>query len=290
MRRLAIVITIIGAGMTTACGDVNGALERLAEARHLSADLLVEFTKASDATNRAVMADTDPASVAFAKEADLGKQAVHKDAAVLRPLLAGLGYADETRLLDAFEKQLAAYEALDRQILDLAVENSNLKAQRLSFGEAQNAADAFAETLAAMTPARAPELWRVKATAATAIGAVREIQVMQGPHIAAPEDASMAAIEARMKAAEVIARDGLATLSLLVDPPSRQTLATATGALNRFMDVNAQIVGLSRRNTNVRSLALALTQKQTLVAPCEQTLRALDEALARHGYPKGRWE
>jgi hypothetical protein len=54
------------------------------------------------------------------------------------------------------------------------------------------------------------------------------------------------------------------------------------------MGLNAQIVALSRRNTNVRSLALSLDQKQKLVAPCQDTLRALRDALSKHGYPVGR--
>jgi len=287
-RRLAAVL--VAAGVTAACGDVNGALARLAEARRLSADLRVEFTKASDATNRAVMADTDSASVAFAQEADRAKQAVGKDAAALRPLLAGLGYADETRMLGTFEKQLAAYEALDRQILDLAVENTNLKAQRLSFGAAQAAADDFDQAVDAVAPAHPRDAWQVKAAALAAVGAVREIQVLQAPHIAAADDESMGGIEGRMKSQETAARAALSGLSPLVDARSRPKLTAAGEALNRFMEVNAQILGLSRRNTNVRSLALSLDQKQALVAPVEQSLRALDESLARRGYPKGRWE
>jgi hypothetical protein len=54
------------------------------------------------------------------------------------------------------------------------------------------------------------------------------------------------------------------------------------------MGLNAQIIGLSRRNTNVRSLALSLDQKRNLIAPCEQGLRALRDAMAKHGYPVGR--
>jgi hypothetical protein len=284
MRRLAIVI--IAAGVT-ACGDVNAALERLSEARHLAADLLVQFTKASDAANRAVMADTDAASVTFAQEAALAKQAIHEDAASLRPLLAGLGYTDETRLLDTFEQQFAAYEALDRQILDLAVENTNLKAQRLSFGAAQAAADAFEQAVEALKPANARDVWRVKAAGATAISALREIEVLQAPHIAAPDDASMAGFETRMKAQETTVRNTVAGLSSLVDAPSQKRLAAASDALDRFMDVNAQIVGLSRRNTNVRSLALSLDQKRTMIGPCEDTLRALRSALDKHGYRGG---
>ena len=38
----------------------------------------------------------------------------------------------------------------------------------------------------------------------------------------------------------------------------RPQLAAASAALDRFMGLNVQIIGLSRQNTNVRSLALSL--------------------------------
>jgi hypothetical protein len=285
-----LTIAIVAAVLTASCGDVNAALEHLSQARHLSADLRVQFTKASNATDRAVMADTDAVSVAYTKEAGAATDALHSDLASLRPLLAALRYADETALLSQFETRLADYEQLDRQILELAVENTNLKAQALSFGAAQAAADTLSQGVDAVKPVSPAEAWHVKALAAAAIGAVREIQVLQAPHIAASEDASMSGIEARMKAAETTARAALAALSPLVDRPSRTHLDAATDALNRFMEVNARIVGFSRQNSNVRSLAMALTQKPARVAACEQSLRALDDALAHHGLPKGRWE
>jgi hypothetical protein len=290
MRRLAIAILAAATAVTAACGNVNDALARLSDARRVSADLLVEFTKASDASSQAVMADTDASSVAFAQQAAAAKQAVHKDAVDLRPLLIALGYSDETQLLDRFQEQFAAYEAADRQILDLAVENTNLKAQRLSFGAAQAEADTFEQSVNAVAPANARDIWQVKAARASAVGAVREIQVLQAPHIAAADEAAMAGIETRMKAQETTARDALATLSSIGGAAARPALAAATDALNRFMDLNAQIVKLSRQNTNVRSLALSLDQKPKLAQPCEQTLRALGDALAHHGYPKGRWD
>ena len=288
--RYRLAITIVAAALTASCGDVNAALERLSQARHLSADLLVQFTKASNATDRAVMADTDAASAAYAKDASAATEAIHHDVAALRPLLTALRFSDETAILDQFEKRLADYEQLDRQILELAVENTNLKAQALSFGAAQAAADTLARSVDAVKPVSPGEAWHVKATAAVAVGAVREIQVLQAPHIAATEDASMSGIEARMKASEATARGALTALSPLVDRPSRTHLDAATDALNRFMEVNATIVGFSRRNTNVRSLAMALNEKPARVAACEQSLRTLDDALAHHGLPKGRWE
>jgi hypothetical protein len=277
-------VVIIAFSVAAAGCDVNAALERLSEARRLTADLRVQFTKAADAANRAVMADTDDASVAFAHEAEQTEQAVQQDIDALGPVLQALGYSDEIRLLQAFVARFAEYRALDRRILDLAVENTNLKAQRLSFGPAQEAADSFRDSLAALSPsAPASDRWRVEALVATAVATVREIQVLQAPHIADADEAVMTRMEKRMATSEMGARNALATLATLV-PGSRPRLAAASAALDRFMGLNAEIIALSRRNSNVRSLALSLDQKRTLTAACEDSLRALGDALTKRGF------
>jgi hypothetical protein len=274
----------VGALAATGCG-VNGAIEQLSEARRLSADLLVQFTKASDAGNRAVMADTDEGSVAFVREAELGQQAIQKDTDALKRILQGLGYVEEARLLDEFSSRFAEYRALDRTILGLAVENTNLKAQRLSFGPAQEAADSFRDAVEAVAPSdAATNAWRVKALAASAVATVREIQVLQAAHIADADDAAMSRMERRIVTLEAAARSTLAALAALVQPASRPRLGAATAALDRFMGVNAQITALSRRNSNVRSLALSLNQKGKLAGACEDSLRALRHALETRGF------
>jgi hypothetical protein len=91
-----------------------------------------------------------------------------------------------------------------------------------------------------------------------------------------------------MAAAERAARQALDGLASLVAPASRSRLVTARTALDRFLTLNGELVVLSRRNTNVRSLALTLNEKQKLIAPCEETLRQLREALGKRGYPAGR--
>jgi negative regulator of replication initiation len=291
-RRIAavwVVLVAIALGATR-CGDVNAALEQLSHARQVSADLLVQFTKAADAANRAVMADTDEASVAYAHEAEQAKQAVQRDVDALKPMLDSLNYTDETRILQEFVSRFAAYDALDRNILDLAVENTNLKAQRLSFGPAQDAADAFRDAADALAPS-VPEkdAWRARALVATAVGAVREIQALQAPHIAEPEDAAMARLEKRMSASEAAARSALDTLATIVPPGSRPKLGVARTAFDQFMKVHAEILALSHRNTNVRSLALSLTQKPALVAACDDRLRALNDALGKRGFGMSRF-
>jgi hypothetical protein len=280
-RRVLVTAVALAA---TGCG-VNGLLEPLSDARRLSADLLVQFTKAADAGNRAVMADTDEGSVAFAREAERAQLAVQRDAEALKPILQGLRYEEETGLLDEFGRRFAEYRALDRTILGLAVENTNLKAQRLSFGPAQEAADAFRDSVEAVAPSDAAKnAWRVKALAAAAVIKVREIQVLQAAHIADADDEAMSRMEKRIATSEAAARSTLAELAALVQPASRPRLGAAAAALDRFMGVNAQITSLSRRNSNVRSLALSLNEKGKLSGACEESLWALRQALEKRGF------
>jgi len=283
---IAVIVVSAAAGCIDAPRTV---LERLSEARRLTADLLVQFTKAADAANRAVMADTDGASVAFAREAEQATQAVQADVDALGPILKGLDFSNEAHLLEEFGGRFAKYRALDRSILELAVENTNLKAQRLSFGAVHKAADAFRDSLEAVT-LLAPEkdIWHVKALVATAVAAVREIQVLQAPHIAESDEAAMTRIEERMVAAEMAARSALKMLASLVPPSSRPKLTAATAVFDHLMALNAQIIGLSRRNSNVRSLALSLGEKRTLTAACEDSLGALQDALAKRGFTATR--
>lgn len=268
------------------CGDgPRTSLQRLNESRQLSAEVLVQFTMAREAANRAVMADTGEAAAEAVREAGRATEEVQKRADSLRPLLEALGYADETRLLSEFVDRFARYRALDRSILDLAMEGTNLKAQRLSFGPVQEAADAFGAALEGIEPAApAKDSWQVKALLATALLHVREIQALQAPHIAAADDAEMSRLEQRMIAAEAAARNALGTLARLVDAASRARLAAANEAFDRFAGLNGEVIALSRRNTNLRSLALSLGEKRMLAAACEESMRSLQAALDRREF------
>jgi hypothetical protein len=230
------------------------------------------------------MADTDEASIAFAHEAERGKEQVQIDIDALKPLLERLKYSAEGRLLQEFVNRFTEYRELDRRILDLAVENTNLKAQRLSFGPAQEAADSFRDSLRSVAPLVPADKWRVEALVATAVATVREIQVLEAPHIADADDEVMARMEKSMGTSEAAARNALKTLSTLVETKSQSRVASATAALDRFMALNQQIISLSRRNTNVRSLALSLNQKRMITPECENALHALRDALSKRGY------
>lgn len=280
-RRRRSVCGLIAIGLIAMAGCTSTpAIVRLGEARRSAVELNLQFARATDAANKAVMAETDEASAAFARDAEQAKAAVTSGIATLDPLLKGLNYSEEAQILQEFAEKFTEYRELDARILTLAVENTNVKAQRIAFGPALATADAFRDALESLTPADAADAWRLKAVTATAVARTREIQAIQAPHIADANDAAMASLETRMGDAEKAARAALDALAHLVSPASRTRLAEARTSLDRFMELNAEIVSLSRRNTNVRSLALTLNDKGKLTADCEGRLHALTTALA----------
>ena len=267
-------------------GNLETALERLVQARELSADLLVQFTRAADAGNRAVMADTDEASTAFAREAEDAMQAVQKDIAALGPILGDLRYSAEARLLEEFGRQFAEYRTLNQEILGLAVENS----------EPQGAA-----ALVWLRPSSRPTRSEMHSTRSARSASWSEPVACRGAgrhgHCSRARDPGAAGAAHRRGRrcgddahgetdgdAEAGARLALQTLAGLTAPGLRPQFAAASVALDRFMGVNGEIVALSRRNSEVRSLALSLGQKRMLTAQCEETLRALQDALAKRSF------
>jgi hypothetical protein len=176
-----------------ACDTGPAALTELVEARRLASDLQVQFAQASDASNRAVMADTDEASLAAAAEAKQARQGV------------------------------------ERVVLELRV-----------------------------------------------------------PHIAEAEDEEMDRMEGEMAKFAVTAREGIQELKRMVPPTASPDLDTAAAALERFVSINKEVVTLSRRNSDVRSLALSLGRKRRLAAECLERLQSLDQALARHRFTATR--
>jgi len=287
---LASCVAIVAAAAAAACGDGSKlVLNQQAEAHRLAAHLHVQFSRAADASNRAVMADTDEASSAAAREAEQATKAVEHDTDTLRRILDELGDRDEARELDTFKARFAQYRALDADILPLAVENTNIKAQRLSFGPAQEAVDAFRKSIEAAGRLAAPKNSApVEALVAKAVASVLEVQVIQARHIAESDEAAMTRMESTMKASEAAARKDLETLTGALPPAAHPQLADAASALDRLVTTNAEIVALSRRNSNVRSLALSLGKKRTVTAECDESLQALEDALARHHFAATR--
>jgi hypothetical protein len=281
---VAVVVAVIVAaiGLTSGCQGDRNFFTQVADSHQLAADLRIQFNQASDASNRAVMADTDERSIVFAHDAEKARETVDSDVKALTPLLQSLSFSKEIQVLETFEKHFAQYRELDRTILTLAVENTNLKAQDLAFGPAREAADNFRNSLGAVALRVPPkDRCKIEGLSAKAVLAVREIQILYGPHIAEANNAAMTTMEQEMANLDATARVAVTSLTEVVARDVRPALAIALSALDRFKDLSGQIVALSRRNTNVRSLKLSLQAKPPLTAACNESLRALQDLLAK---------
>src|SRR4051794_541136 len=81
------MVALLTASLCSACGSAKAVLNEQAEAHRLASQVRVNFTRAADASNRAVMADTDEASGAAAHEAQQATQSVQHDVDALKTVL-----------------------------------------------------------------------------------------------------------------------------------------------------------------------------------------------------------
>ena len=94
----------------------------------------------------------------------------------------------------------------------------------------------------------------------------------------------MTKIEKEMAERQTTAREALKLLGWGATATMTRQLDAAQAALDQFDKLSAEVVALSRRNSNVRSLALALRRTPTLVAACDGSLAQLQDALAKEGF------
>jgi hypothetical protein len=250
----------------------------------LVADMRVNLHAAVEAEKSAVLAETDEASQQHADEARRGLTAVDASVNELGSLIAQGGDAEEKDLLlRDFLQSWEVFKQIDAELLPLAVLNTNLKAQRLSYGPGAAAAERLEAALGSLVEAEGPcdrgrEVARWAFRAAAAAG---RIQALQAPHIDESRDERMDEIEDTMDTCHRQLVEALARLEEVADAGSRPALAEARAAADELWKVNLEIIPLSRQNTNVRSLALSLGRKRVATAQCEDLLATLQEVVDR---------
>lgn len=278
-RRLvaAMALSLLAAG----CGEPKPVLSELMEARSVTSELRAAFLQASEASNRAVLADTDDVSAAAAKDAGEARAVVVERLTSLQGVVHSLGYTAEIETLDRFKTRFAEYQKLDSEILALAVENTNLKAQRLTFGAVREMADGMtAELLQVSGAAKSADVdGQVQAIRAD----VYEMLFIEARHNAEADEAAMTQLEQRATALAGDARERLARLSRATSGSPAATVKAATSLFERLMATHDEVIALSRRNTNVRSLALTFGRARIVAAECADVLRLLQDSLATHG-------
>lgn len=221
---------------------------------------------AAQSEKQAVLAGTDDESRRYAQEA---RSATDKVAALLGELKQlALHAPQETELVARFEASFIEYLKVDEEVLGLAVQNTNLKAFALSFGEAAAALDEMEQVLRPLLNGPGD---KAALLAQRALAEALRIQGLHAAHIVEKTGPRMDALEKDMAASDKAVRSALACLG--------KEGAGALAVYERYWKLNAEIVSLSRQNTNVRSSSLSLERKAKVLAACDEALRALKDTI-----------
>ena len=111
------------------------------------------------------------------------------------------------------------------------------------------------------------------------IGALH-IQTLLPPHIAEENDLKMDKLESLMAREDRNIRKKLEDLAgLLKSSGDSKDDEAVTARYAKFREIKAQIIKLSRENTNVRSLAISLNEKRKVMLAGQDTLASLVQAI-----------
>jgi len=112
-----------------------------------------------------------------------------------------------------------------------------------------------------------------------ALTAGLKIHYLQAPHIAAANDDQMDKIEAEIRQQNDVIKSSLSKLKLLVPKDKQASLGEAEAAYDELARVTAEVVNLSRQNTNIKSFELSLGRKRKVTAQCDEVLKRLEQVV-----------
>jgi succinate dehydrogenase flavin-adding protein (antitoxin of CptAB toxin-antitoxin module) len=263
--------------------DPTAQIAFKAKRMELVSSMRLSLAAASEAQNSAVMSAGEQDSKSFADEARRAAAALESGHTELEKLLKERADSQETELMDRFAQALREFQQVDKQLLDLAVQSSNRKAYGLAFGPAMQLLKEMDEALSRIVAdhAESPsenKLQVVRLADEVRIGILR-MQVLILPHIAEASDQKMDEFESQLSAEDRKVRENFAALSALLSKSDKSNIETTTLRYTEFQKLKSQIIKLSRQNTDVRAVAIALKEKRKAMLACQDALVALEHAI-----------
>ncbi len=237
------------------------------------ARMKINMLKSAELEKAAVMAVTDKESEDFAKQSLKAADDTERD---LHELDSLTGSDDETRLLKEFHNCWKDFREIDKVLLGFAVQNTNLKAAGLSYTKGVEVVRRFEHLMMNLT--ENCDDARIIKPVYQAMTALLKIHDLEAPHINESDDKQMDEIEAVMKTQENQVRSSMKALSDMITDERRASLDEALAVFTEFMKINAEVIRLSRLNTNIRSAELSMGRKRKTVARCEEILTSMQEA------------
>jgi hypothetical protein len=264
---LGVAAVVVG-GCNTEPAIVRAARE--AELVHALEEALL---KSVEAEKSAVLSTTDEESQTLANEAKGFATEINRQRRDLRQLITTDDEPTEIAQLDAFDAAWREFEDVDKRLLAQAVANTNLKATRLAVSDGARVLDRFVDALIEMQSSSADsELIRAALVASTS--ALR-VQSLLMAHIPSPDDSEMEALEKRIEGLSGETDRRLEAMAQMAAPRSPEKAAEAMRAWSDYRRIAAEVLRLSRQNTNILSFDVSVHEKRRVTKDCLSALAAL---------------
>jgi methyl-accepting chemotaxis protein len=280
--KMAIVIgvLVLTAAIITAVGlfqieRLNSQVQRLVDvsARSLQtvAEMRVELVEAIRYEKNSVLSTSDEESAKFADESRHASERVEARRDELVKLIES--HPEDHAVADEFLRSLEEFKKIEKEILRLAVLNTNAKASKLQSGRLLERTGEVAGILDAVArqvdkemarpdvtedAARLATLYKKGRLAGTALSDLHELHVELALHIATNSDKDKDRLDGTIKELLTRVRSSLGELRTTANDRERLELERAAKALPEIEDLVKQIQSLSHENSIIKATELSL--------------------------------
>lgn len=253
----------------------------------LVAKIRLNLSSASEAEKSSVMAITDKESQTFADQARKATNEIEQELEALDLLLKSGGTSEEKELFNQISEAFSEFQKIDNELLAMAVKNTNIKALNLTFGPATDDLNNMDQALSQLITkvGKTPEAKDVALLVYGLQNSFLRIQVLLPKHIAEESETEMDKYENLMNIEDNKARLYLDSLTLLNNLKENNSLKTAMLNYSKYNELRKQIIGLSRENSNVKSLTISLGQKRQIFLQCQELLSSLQQVIMNESIP-----
>ena len=283
---LLCALTVIGILYKDKITPLEGQLKKI----QIVSSLRIHLLEAIEAEKNAVLAITDEASKTYADEARSASNKVENARRDLAAIIQQAGTSKEQETVAEFNSCWIEFRKLDEEILELATQNSNLKAQKLSSTQFSREVAAFEKSLRTLIQQDMQDNQPgfISVHSYESIIAILQLFALHKKHIEEADDQEMDRIERKMKDYLDTAKKALHALRSIPELRVSAALVNAESAYKRIVEINTEVVRLSRLNTNIKSSELSLGKKRLISAKCQEILGALQGTIESHRFKATR--
>lgn len=288
---LIAAVLVVGWVAQNRLGLVNAQIARLVDSTNAkaaqSSEVRIQFLSSVRSQKNSVLALDDQSSKEHTAKSKADLIMAKEQVTRLRELIAKANITTQTDALEGIVSALDSFERINNSVLDLAVQNSNLKAKSQVFEELPRHIDKVSGRFRAWAEEKEADgsmedrIGRLKVLYETN-EALMQIPINAIKHIEASSEDEMSQQERKLAELQERVQSGLPVGS----GGNTANQVEVRAALSDLKTTLAKVTQLSRLDTNNRSVSLSLNESKAAIDECEARFRALGKLLdeeARQG-------